>query len=73
MKEAQLVVDRLQLKNAEINGKKVDLNEAMKDHVSSGRFRVMIMQAATRLLAKRGARTNIASIDVKRRRQPGEK
>lgn len=73
MKDAQLLVDRLQLKNSEINGQKLDLNEIMKDHPSSGRFRVMVMQAATRLLAKRGARTNIAKQNVKRRRAPGEK
>lgn len=33
----------------------------------------MIMQAVTRILQKRGARTNIAKVDVKRRREPGEK
>lgn len=73
LKDAQLLVDRLQLKNTEINGQKLDLNEIMKDHESTGRYRVMIMQAATRLLAKRGARTNIAKQNVKRRRAPGEK
>ncbi len=49
MKDAQLLVDRLQLKNTEINGQKLDLNEIMKDHESTGRYRVMVMQAATRL------------------------
>ena len=73
MKEAQVVVDRAQLKNSEINGQKLDLDTIMKDHPSTGRFRVMVMQAATRLLEKRGARTNIAKMDVKRRRAPGEK
>lgn len=73
MKEAQLLVDRLQLKNTEINGQKIDLKEVMKDHASTGRYRVMVMQAAHRLLEKRGARTNIAKMDVKRRRAPGEK
>lgn len=39
MKEAQLLVDRLQLKNTEINGQKLDLAEIMKDHESTGRYR----------------------------------
>lgn len=73
MKDAQLLVDRLQLKNSEINGQKLDLDVIMADHPSTGRYRVMVMQATTRLLAKRGARTNIAKQNVKRRRAPGEK
>lgn len=73
MRDAQLVVDKLQLKNSEINGQKLDLETIMADHPSTGRFRVMIMQAVHRLLENRGARSNIAKIDVKRRREPGEK
>jgi hypothetical protein len=73
MREAQLVVDRLQLKNSEINGQKLDLQEIMASHPSTGRFRVMIMQAVHRLLESRGARSNIAKMEVKRRRAPGEK
>lgn len=72
-KEAQLLVDQLQLKNTDINGQKLDLREIMEDHPSTGRYRVMVMQAAHRILEKRGARTNIAKLDVKRRRAPGEK
>lgn len=66
-------MDRLQLRNDAINGQKLDLHELMADHPSTGRFRVMIMQAVTRILETRGARTNIAAIKVKRHRSPGEK
>jgi hypothetical protein len=34
---------------------------------------VMFLQAAHRILEKRGALTNLRKIDVKRRREPGEK
>jgi hypothetical protein len=73
LREGQLIVERLNLKNSEINGQKLRLEEIMKDHPSTGRFRVMVMQAVHRTLEKRGARTNIAKQDVKRRREPGEK
>lgn len=72
-REAERIVDRLQLRNSEINGQKIDLQTVMADHPSTGRYRVMIMQAVHRALEKRGARTNIAKQDVKRRREPGEK
>ncbi len=72
MREARLIVERLQLRNAEINGQKLDLRKIMAGHPSRGRHRVMVMQAVTRLLSNRGARTNIAKMDVKRRRHPKE-
>jgi hypothetical protein len=72
-KDAQLIVERLQLKNSEINGQKFDLEEVMKDQPATGRYRVMVMQAVHRALEKRGARTNIAKMDVKRNREPGER
>ena len=73
LRDAQLAVDRLQLKNEEIAGQVLDLNVLFADHPSSGRFRVMFLQAAHRILEKRGALTNLRKIDVKRRREPGEK
>jgi hypothetical protein len=73
LKDAQLIVERLQLKNSEINGQKIDLEAVMKGHESTGRYRVMVMQAVHRALEKRGARTNIAKMDVKRKRDPGER
>lgn len=66
-------VERLQLKNEEIFGKRLDLNELFADHPSTGRYRVMVLQAAHRILSKRGALTNIGALDVKRHREPGEK
>lgn len=73
MRDAQLAVDRLQLKNEDIAGKVLDLNVLFADHPSRGRFRVMVLQAAHRILEKRGALTNIRKVDIKRRREPGEK
>ncbi len=66
-------MDQLQLRNDEINGQKLDLDVLLADHPSTGRFRVMVMQAVTRILESRGARTNIAAMEVKRHRLPGEK
>jgi hypothetical protein len=73
LRDGQLAVDRLQLKNEEIAGKVLDLNVLLADHPSRGRYRVMIFQAAHRILEKRGALTNLKALDVKRRREPGEK
>lgn len=73
LRDAQVAVDRLQLKNEEIAGQVLDLNVLFADHPSRGRFRVMFLQAAHRILEKRGALTNMRKIDVKRRREPGEK
>ncbi len=73
MRDAQLAVDRLQLKNEDIAGKVLDLNVLFADHPSRGRFRVMVLQAAHRILENRGALTNIRKVDIKRRREPGEK
>lgn len=73
MREAQRAVDRMQLRNEDIEGKILDLNVILADHPSTGRFRVMVFQAVHRILENRGARTNIGKIDVRRRRFPGEK
>jgi len=73
MRDAQIAVDRLQLKNEEIAGQVLDLNVLFADHPSSGRFRVMFLQAADRIIVKRGGQTNMKKIDVARRREPGEK
>ncbi len=64
---------RLQLRNEEIFGRRLDVMELLKDHPSTGRFRVMVMQAAARILEGRGALTNIKAVDIKKRREPGEK
>lgn len=72
-REAEAAVDRLQLKNDQIRGRVLDLDELFADHPSTGRFRVMLMQAAHRILEKRGALTNIGKMDVKRHRAPGER
>lgn len=66
------MVDRLQLRNDQINGQKLDLVRIMDGHPSTGRYRVMVMQAVTRILENRGARTNIAAMNVSRRRHPRE-
>lgn len=60
--EAQRHLDRLQLKNEDIRGRILDLNELFKDTAFEGRFRTMVLQAAARLLKKRGVNTNIADI-----------
>ena len=73
MRDAQIAIDRLQLKNSEISGKTLDLEVLLADHESRGRFRVMVFQAAARILEKRGAMTNIALKDIRRRRSPDEK
>lgn len=73
MRDAQIAVDRLQLKNEDVVGKVLDLKVLFADHPSSGRYRVMVMQAAHRILEKRGALTNVSKLDVKRKRQPGER
>lgn len=60
--DAQRLVDRLQLKNEDIQGKLLDLNVLLKDCPHDGRFRTMVFQAAHRILKKRGANTNIGDI-----------
>lgn len=72
-KEALRIVERLNLKNSEINGQKFQLEDLMKGNNSTGRYRVMVMQAVHRIMEGRGARTDIAKQDVKRKRPPGEK
>lgn len=67
MAEAQLWIDRKNLKNEDIRAKPVILEELFEGHESTGRFRIMIYQAADRILRKRGAETNLALIDQSHR------
>lgn len=57
---AQLWIDRKQLKNSDLKGHLIDLNELFAGAPWEGRFRVMVFQAGARILKKRGANTNIA-------------
>lgn len=49
------MLDRLQLRNEDIQGKLINLDELLKDCPHSGRFKIMVFQAAERALKKRGA------------------
>lgn len=60
MAEAQRMLDRLQLRNEDIQGKLIDLDELFKDCPHSGRFRIMVFQAAERILKKRGVNVTFA-------------
>lgn len=64
-------MSRLQLRREDVFGKWFDVDELLKDHPSTGRFRVMVLQAAGRILEGRGA--ILRSMNVQRRRDPGEK
>ena len=55
MADAQLMIDRLNLKNADIAGRLLDLDELFKGHPYKGRYRTMVFQAAERILKRRGA------------------
>jgi len=56
---AQLRIDRLQLKNADLQGRLIDLNVMFENAPFDGRYRVMVLQAAARILKKRGTNTNL--------------
>ena len=54
--EAQRLVDRMQLKNSEISGKRIEIGPIMeKCSQEEGPFRVMISQGVERILRSRGA------------------
>lgn len=55
MADAQLMIERLNLKNADIAGRLIDLDELFKGHPHTGRYRTMVFQAAERILNRRGA------------------
>ena len=63
-REAQLWIDRKNFKNSDIAGTRFALEELFDGHDSEGRYRMMIYEAATRILRKRGANTNLHQIDI---------
>lgn len=69
---AQQHIDRLQLTREQVFGKRLDLHELFADHHSTGRFRVMVLQAADRILVNRGGHTNITDLDIKAHRSPDQ-
>lgn len=70
---AQQHIDRLQLTREQVAGQRLDLQALFADHPSTGRFRVMVLQAADRILVNRGGHTTITDLDIKAHREPGQK
>ena len=54
-KEAQRLVDRMQFKNAEISGKRVDIGPIMLNCTAEAELKNIIAQAVARILRSRGA------------------
>jgi hypothetical protein len=71
MADAQRWIDRLNLRNEDITRAPVDLAALFEGHSSEGRYRLMIYQAADRILRKRGATTNLGDFDMSHHRQGG--
>lgn len=63
MADAQRWIDRAQLRREDIAAGPLNLERLFEGHPSEGRYRLMIYQAADRIIGKRGGSTNLNEYD----------